>query len=65
MEIGNRGCMEIRAAKRGMTQENLKIIVRRIRIAVGILSFDRKEGIVNLTKAAGNKIKRTVKTREV
>ncbi|KYQ51202.1 hypothetical protein ALC60_09667 [Trachymyrmex zeteki] len=28
LEIENRGCMEIRATKRGMSQENLKIIVR-------------------------------------
>lgn len=28
LEIENRGCIEIRATKRGMSQENLKIIVR-------------------------------------
>lgn len=55
-EIGNGGCMEIRATKRGMTQENLEIIVRR---AAGSQLQPRE--IVNLTKAAGNKIKRTVK----
>lgn len=51
--------MEIRATKRGMTQENLEIIGRRKDCGGG--SQLQPRGIVNLTKAAGNKIKRTVK----
>lgn len=63
LEIENRGCMEIRATKRGMSQENLKIIVRGK--DCGGFSQLQLQGIVNLTKAAGNRIERTVKTREV
>lgn len=38
MEIENRGRMEIRATERGMSQENLEIIVRGAGIAT-VLGF--------------------------